>query len=371
MMNDRQFGWTIGRSILGELAFVLGRALGPRVQPVSDWPEEVQEPFSFLPSDLMTGFSESLDHRGVQDFLEIAADWAGVLLEDDYARASLAVRSLNPRMALSRRTEQLASLGIHPDSGLPPAEQLVDLETRGQTALFSSLGLAVTSGGRRGEHGNAGARLALRIIEGGDLQHGFWLAMDRLYYEFYRDFRAARLGLMALSEKEAARALGGAAKVGELPDVAWLPEQNPLRHLTGFLPAAEKLRLRVVFWVEPIGLFDSWSVTPDLLVVSIAEPGVLLQSFRAHATDLARKTGALSDPTRLIILRLIRDFGLYNAEIAAYLGVSRPTVSVHVDILREAGLISSKPEGRKLRHAAETRTIRRLLGDLEAFLDLQ
>ncbi|KPL71180.1 hypothetical protein ADM99_11675 [Leptolinea tardivitalis] len=79
---------------------------------------------------------------------------------------------------------------------------------------------------------------------------------------------------------------------------------------------------------------------------------------------------ALADPTRLIILRLIRAMSMTNTDMAAYLGLARPTVSIHARILREAGLIRSWEEGRVTRHEIDPAAVHKLFRDLEKFLDL-
>jgi DNA-binding transcriptional ArsR family regulator len=61
---------------------------------------------------------------------------------------------------------------------------------------------------------------------------------------------------------------------------------------------------------------------------------------------------------------------MVNTEIANFLGISRPTVSVHAKILREAGLIQSRQDGRLVRHELVASEVRRLFHDLEDFLDL-
>ena len=75
-------------------------------------------------------------------------------------------------------------------------------------------------------------------------------------------------------------------------------------------------------------------------------------------------------PTRLMILRMIRQFDLMNTEMADLLGLSRPTVSVHARILREAGLIRSYEDGRAVRHQIVPEAVRELFDDLEKLLDL-
>jgi DNA-binding transcriptional ArsR family regulator len=54
---------------------------------------------------------------------------------------------------------------------------------------------------------------------------------------------------------------------------------------------------------------------------------------------------ALGDPTRRDILRLLSDGDLPVGEIAAALPVSRPAVSRHLRLLKEAGLVAETTEG--------------------------
>jgi DNA-binding transcriptional ArsR family regulator len=61
---------------------------------------------------------------------------------------------------------------------------------------------------------------------------------------------------------------------------------------------------------------------------------------------------------------------LNNSEIAEYLEISPPLVSVHAKILRQAGLIESNREGREVHHTVVPSELRRLFAELEQFLDL-
>jgi DNA-binding transcriptional ArsR family regulator len=65
------------------------------------------------------------------------------------------------------------------------------------------------------------------------------------------------------------------------------------------------------------------------------------------STDTAARTfDALGDPTRRAILELLRERGPLSAgEVAAGFHVSRPAVSQHLTVLREAGLVRVRPEG--------------------------
>ena len=125
----------------------------------------------------------------------------------------------------------------------------------------------------------------------------------------------------------------------ENPAMNWLSPQNPLRNRSGIRAAVENGHFGAFFLVEPFGLVDLLEADGNWLYVTIGEPGEHFDQFHALVDDVARRTKALADPTRLIILRLIRNFSMDNTEMADFLEIARPTVSVHAKILREAGLI--------------------------------
>jgi DNA-binding transcriptional ArsR family regulator len=55
---------------------------------------------------------------------------------------------------------------------------------------------------------------------------------------------------------------------------------------------------------------------------------------------------ALSDPTRREVLTLLRDGPKSAGELAAEFNVSKPTMSAHFAVLREAGLVRSEKQGK-------------------------
>jgi DNA-binding transcriptional ArsR family regulator len=66
---------------------------------------------------------------------------------------------------------------------------------------------------------------------------------------------------------------------------------------------------------------------------------------RARTEALARRLKAISDPTRLAILDALRSGPRTATEIAAAFSLAQPTVSNHVKLLRDAGLVSDERSG--------------------------
>lgn len=54
---------------------------------------------------------------------------------------------------------------------------------------------------------------------------------------------------------------------------------------------------------------------------------------------------ALNDATRREILELLQSQDMTAGEIAAHFSISKPSISHHLDLLRQAGLIESEKQG--------------------------
>jgi DNA-binding transcriptional ArsR family regulator len=74
---------------------------------------------------------------------------------------------------------------------------------------------------------------------------------------------------------------------------------------------------------------------------------------------------AIAEPRRRAILQLVRDDERSAGEIAAQFDVSRPAVSQHLTVLKEAGLVSERRNGTRRLYRARPEG----LMTLRAFLD--
>lgn len=63
---------------------------------------------------------------------------------------------------------------------------------------------------------------------------------------------------------------------------------------------------------------------------------------------------ALNDPTRREILELLKDKDLTAGEIADEFDISKPSISHHLDLLKQAGLLSSVKEGQYIYYSLNT-----------------
>src|ERR687895_2865973 len=78
---------------------------------------------------------------------------------------------------------------------------------------------------------------------------------------------------------------------------------------------------------------------------------------------------AIAAPHRRQILSLVRDGELSAGEIAAHFDVTRPAVSQHLNVLKEAGLLSERRNGTRRLYRARPQGLAELRTFLEEFWD--
>jgi DNA-binding transcriptional ArsR family regulator len=76
---------------------------------------------------------------------------------------------------------------------------------------------------------------------------------------------------------------------------------------------------------------------------------------------------ALADPTRREILRLLRQRDLAAGDIASRFDMTAPTVSHHLSVLKEAGLVQAERNGRSVVYSIDTTVIQEFLGEMLRF----
>jgi len=79
---------------------------------------------------------------------------------------------------------------------------------------------------------------------------------------------------------------------------------------------------------------------------------------------------ALADPTRRRVLALLRERPLSAGELAARFDVSKPTMSAHFAVLREAGLIDATKHGKSIVYQLRMSVLEEALMGLAAAVGL-
>jgi len=76
---------------------------------------------------------------------------------------------------------------------------------------------------------------------------------------------------------------------------------------------------------------------------------------------------ALGDPTRRAIFELLADGPRAVGEVARELPVSRPAVSQHLKVLKDAGLVVDRPAGTRRIYQLDPNGVGALRADLDRF----
>jgi DNA-binding transcriptional ArsR family regulator len=82
-----------------------------------------------------------------------------------------------------------------------------------------------------------------------------------------------------------------------------------------------------------------------------------------------RALDALGDSTRRLIFKRLRGGARSVGEIAEGMDVSRPAVSQHLKVLKDARLVVDRPEGTRRLYAVDTRAIAAIRRWLDEFWD--
>lgn len=70
---------------------------------------------------------------------------------------------------------------------------------------------------------------------------------------------------------------------------------------------------------------------------------------------------ALNDPTRREILELLKDRDMTAGEIADQFNMTKPSISHHLDLLKQAGLVVSSKEGQFIHYSINTTVMDEML----------
>ncbi|CAN5308880.1 sporulation delaying system autorepressor SdpR [soil metagenome] len=71
---------------------------------------------------------------------------------------------------------------------------------------------------------------------------------------------------------------------------------------------------------------------------------------------------ALDDPTRREILEMLKEKDMTAGDIADAFTISKPSISHHLDLLRQANLVLSIKEGQFVRYSLNTTVFDELIG---------
>lgn len=80
---------------------------------------------------------------------------------------------------------------------------------------------------------------------------------------------------------------------------------------------------------------------------------------------------ALADPTRREILRALRAGDLSAGDIAARFDMTAPSISHHLNVLKDAGLVTAERDGRHIIYSLNSTTLQDLMSELLEFVNVR
>jgi len=87
------------------------------------------------------------------------------------------------------------------------------------------------------------------------------------------------------------------------------------------------------------------------------------------ANQVGARFAALADPTRRVVFERLAKKALSVGELAATLPVSRPAVSQHLKVLKDAGLVTDEADGTRRVYRVNPRAIEAMRKYLDRFWD--
>ncbi len=176
----------------------------------------------------------------------------------------------------------------------------------------------------------------------------------------------------AISEQAALRLSADVESAGDL--LAALPAH----HFVQFEESASEIREHLTsgrVFVVPLYFAANGGFNLDIGETIYIGFGVhgesVFEQQQRDVTDLAQRLKAFSDPTRLLLLVLIarlRKFPLTVGDLAKQVGVSQPTASGHLKLLREMGLVDVVKEGNRSFYRLDEAAIASTLEELRQAL---
>jgi ArsR family transcriptional regulator len=109
-------------------------------------------------------------------------------------------------------------------------------------------------------------------------------------------------------------------------------------------------------------------VTSFVHIGTPAAPGDVESLHRAESERVAERLKVLADGTRVAVLRQLSREPASVMDLSRRFRLAQPTVSNHVKLLRDAGLLDARKDGARVVYSASRERVSRLLAEAEHLL---
>ncbi|MFZ6026909.1 MAG: ArsR/SmtB family transcription factor [Chloroflexota bacterium] len=134
-------------------------------------------------------------------------------------------------------------------------------------------------------------------------------------------------------------------------------------------PEVKEITIIPAYWTTPLVMWD-YDGEEKMQILFGARPATMSAIPGEVVPDgLVRALKAISDPTRLKILRYLSHETLTPSDLARRLHLRAPTLTHHLNELRLAGLVNLDVHGQEKHYATRREALRQATQNLESFLD--
>ena len=195
-------------------------------------------------------------------------------------------------------------------------------------------------------------------------------AIRRRYIELLNDVWSALHETWERSGRSGVEAAVASRRELLAKGTPWADVAGPECHFEGLLPRLVKelgpdgvLAIVPAYFTHRGLLVD----LPGVVIVGIRADPVGAEA-RARTELLARRLKTISDPTRLAILDALAQGPRTITELASTFALAQPTVSNHIKLMRDAGLIATARTGTRRELVVQPAAVGELLDQLETVL---
>jgi DNA-binding transcriptional ArsR family regulator len=186
-----------------------------------------------------------------------------------------------------------------------------------------------------------------------------YIDLLREVWEPIDEFWQATLPVLRDTGRHMVKRLEQGKPFPELVSVECASYQDRLPAITAELAAGRTLMIVPCYFFGCSLYLEFPGMT--LIGTGVEEHGTLA---RARTESVARRLKTVADPTRLALLHFLSARPSSVSDLAVSFGLAQPTVSMHVKLLRETGLVLAERQSGRLQLRADPHAVDSLLDDL-------
>jgi len=188
-----------------------------------------------------------------------------------------------------------------------------------------------------------------------------YIDLLREVWEPINDIWQAALPMLEESGRMVSAQLARGQSLGELMASECETFRSMLPNITARLEAGQPLLVVPCF-------FFGKSLYLEFPGLTLIGSGIRLndKGARSKTEALARRLKTVADPTRLALLHYLAATPSTVGDLALSFGLAQPTVSMHMKLLRETGLVRAERQGGRFQLNADPDAVEALLSDLRS-----